>query len=51
MDSSLRWNDEMRDAMADYETILVEQKGAVPRITLNRPQALNAPFCSTRIVS
>src|SRR5689334_21751074 len=31
-----------KKAMADYETILVEQKGAVTLITLNRPQALNA---------
>jgi len=28
--------------MANYETILVEQRGAVTLITLNRPQALNA---------
>jgi len=28
--------------MADYETLLVEQRGAVTLITLNRPQALNA---------
>ena len=26
----------------DYETILVEQRGAVTLITLNRPKALNA---------
>ena len=26
----------------DYETILVEQRGAVTLITLNRPRALNA---------
>src|SRR5690349_11425957 len=28
--------------MATYETILVEQRGAVTLVTLNRPQALNA---------
>ena len=28
--------------VADYETILVEQQGAVTLVTLNRPQALNA---------
>ena len=28
--------------MSDYETLLVEQRGAVTVITLNRPQALNA---------
>jgi len=28
--------------MASYETILVEQRGAVTLVTLNRPQALNA---------
>ena len=28
--------------MADYNTILVEQRGAVTLVTLNRPQALNA---------
>ena len=28
--------------MSDYETLLVEQRGAVTLITLNRPQALNA---------
>ena len=28
--------------MADYETILVEQRGQVTLVTLNRPQALNA---------
>src|SRR3954469_20652666 len=29
-------------SMSDYETILVEQRGAVTLVTLNRPQALNA---------
>ena len=28
--------------MSDYETILVEQRGAVTLVTFNRPQALNA---------
>ena len=28
--------------MSDYQTLLVEQRGAVTLITLNRPQALNA---------
>src|SRR6187551_3682452 len=28
--------------MAEYENILVEQRGAVTLVTLNRPQALNA---------
>ena len=28
--------------MTDYQTILVEQRGAVTLVTLNRPQALNA---------
>ena len=28
--------------MSDYTTILVEQRGAVTLVTLNRPQALNA---------
>jgi enoyl-CoA hydratase len=41
MDPSFRWDDEKGSAMS-YETILVEQRGAVTLITLNRPQALNA---------
>ena len=28
--------------MSEYSTILVEQRGAVTLVTLNRPQALNA---------
>ena len=28
--------------MSEYETILVERRGAVTLVTLNRPQALNA---------
>jgi enoyl-CoA hydratase len=28
--------------MSEYNTILVEQQGAVALVTLNRPQALNA---------
>jgi enoyl-CoA hydratase len=28
--------------MSDYETILIDQRGAVTLVTLNRPQALNA---------
>jgi len=30
------------DGMAEYETILVEQRGPVTLVTLNRPKALNA---------
>src|SRR4051795_1380446 len=30
------------DRLMNYETILVEKKGAVTLVTLNRPQALNA---------
>src|SRR5437868_11696336 len=30
------------DGRMTYETILVEQRGAVTLVTLNRPQALNA---------
>ena len=30
------------DKGASYETLLVEQRGAVTLITINRPQALNA---------
>ena len=33
--------------MADYETLLVEQHGAVTLVTLNRPQALNALNAAT----
>ena len=32
----------MEPRMTDYATILVEQRGAVTLVTLNRPQALNA---------
>jgi enoyl-CoA hydratase len=32
--------------MSKYETILVEQRGAVTLVTLNRPQALNALNCA-----
>ena len=32
----------MTSNSATYETILVEQRGAVTLMTLNRPQALNA---------
>ena len=28
--------------MTDYKTVLVEKRGAVTLVTLNRPQALNA---------
>ena len=28
--------------MSEYQTILVEQRGPVTLVTLNRPQALNA---------
>ncbi len=28
--------------MSEYQTIIVEQRGAVTLVTLNRPQALNA---------
>jgi enoyl-CoA hydratase len=31
-----------KNPMAPYETLLVEQRGAVTLVTLNRPQALNA---------
>jgi enoyl-CoA hydratase len=39
MDASLRWHD---GGKMTYETILVEQRGAVTLVTLNRPKALNA---------
>ena len=32
--------------MSQYETILVEHRGAVTLVTLNRPQALNALMIS-----
>jgi enoyl-CoA hydratase len=41
MDASLRWHDGS-ERLKEYDTILVEQRGAVTLITLNRPQALNA---------
>jgi enoyl-CoA hydratase len=37
-----RSGDRLESLMADYETLLVEQRGAVTLMTLNRPQALNA---------
>jgi enoyl-CoA hydratase len=39
MDASLRWHD---GGEMSYESILVEQRGAVTLMTLNRPKALNA---------
>jgi enoyl-CoA hydratase len=39
MDASMT---EQERPMTDYDTILVEQRGAVTLVTLNRPQALNA---------
>jgi enoyl-CoA hydratase len=39
---TLEGPDTEEETMAEYQTILVEQRGAVTLVTLNRPQALNA---------
>jgi len=36
------WSDHILGCMAEYENLIVEQRGGVTLVTLNRPKALNA---------